>query len=131
MKINIKKNIFNKNGFLILKKIFSFLNNNEIYSYLTTLKEFGKANKNYLSFPQNGLTITLDIPVTEKLNLIYPNFEKILVKHGVKVYLAKDSLMSKTLFKKTYKRLNNFIKIKKKIDKDKKFSSLQSERLGI
>ena len=120
-----------KKLFLILKKIFSFLNNNEIYSYLTTLKEFGKANKNYLSFPQNGLTATLDIPVTDKLTLIYPNFEKILIKYGVKVYLAKDSLMSKTLFKKTYKQLNSFMKIKKKIDKNKKFSSLQSERLGI
>ncbi len=120
-----------KNLFRILNKIFLFLNNHKIYSYLTTLKEFGKANKNYLSFPQNGLTITLDIPVTDKLTLIYPNFEKILIKYGVKVYLAKDSLMSKTLFKKTYKQLNNFIKIKKKIDKNKKFSSLQSERLGI
>ena len=77
------------------------------------------------------MTVTLDIPVTDKLTLIYPNFEKILIKYGVKVYLAKDSLMSKTLFKKTYKQLNSFMKIKKKIDKNKKFSSLQSERLGI
>ena len=120
-----------KNLLRILNKIFLFLNSNKIYSYLTTLKEFGKANKNYLSFPQNGLTVTLDIPVTDKLTLIYPNFEKILIKYGVKVYLAKDSLMSKTLFKKTYKQLNSFMKIKKKIDKNKKFSSLQSERLGI
>ncbi len=120
-----------KKLFYITKKIFSFLNNNKIYSYLTTLKEFGKANKNYLSFPQKGLTITLDIPVSERLYLIYPNFEKILIKYGVKVYLAKDSYMSKTLLKKTYKQLNNFVKIKKKFDKDKKLLSLQSERLGL
>ena len=120
-----------KKLFYVTKKIFSFLNNNKIYSYLTTLKEFGKSNKNFLSFPQKGLTITLDIPVSEKLNTIYPNFEKILIKYGVKVYLAKDSYMSKILFKKTYRQLNNFVKIRKKFDKDKKFLSLQSERLGI
>lgn len=115
----------------VLNKIFSLLNKNQIYSYLTTLKEFGKSNTNFLTFPEKGLTVTLDIPVTNRLKITYPQLEKIFIKHKIKVYLAKDSYMSELFFKKTNKGLKKFLKIKKRIDKNYKFSSLQSVRLGI
>ena len=95
------------------------------------MKEFRYANQNYLSFPEKGLTITLDIPVTKKLNLLYPKLEKIFIQHNIKVYLAKDSYMSKKHFNKSYKKINMFKKIKHKIDKENKFSSVQSRRLEI
>ncbi len=122
----------NKNNtLLVARKVFSFLNKNNIYSYLTTLKEFGKSNSNFLTFPEKGLTITLDIPISKNLINVYPILEKVLLKYKVKIYLAKDSYMSKNFFNKTYHRLNKFLKIKKLIDKNSKFSSIQSRRLGI
>ncbi len=114
-----------------IKKIFTYLNKNKIYSYLTTLKEFGKSNSNYLTFPEKGITMTLDIPVTKDFILLYPNLEKILINNKIKVYLAKDSYMSENFFKKTYKNLNEFLKIKKSVDKNSKFLSLQGKRIGL
>ena len=89
----------NKNNtLLVARKVFSFLNKNNIYSYLTTLKEFGKSNSNFLTFPEKGLTITLDIPISKNLINVYPILEKVLLKYKVKIYLAKDSYMSKNFF---------------------------------
>ena len=120
-----------KNLIEIANKIFHFLNTNKVYSYLTTMKEFGDYNQNYLSFPAKGLTITLDIPVTKKLNYVYPKLEKIFIKHNIRVYWAKDSYMSKKHFNRSYKKINIFKKIKNKIDSQNKLSSIQSRRLGI
>lgn len=116
---------------LILDEIFSYFRNNDYYSFLTTIKEFGTGNENFLSFPEKGLTVTMDIKIRKKFDDFYKGFEKILTKYEVKVYLAKDSYMSKAFFKNSYKGIDKFISLKKEIDPLNKISSIQSKRLGI
>ena len=115
----------------ILFKIFDFFTEKNIYSYLTTLKEYGQGNNNYLSFAEKGLSVTLDIPLKNGFLIIYEEFENILLNQNVKIYLAKDSFMSKAFFHKSYNKINEFINFKKKIDPSSKFKSIQSQRLGL
>ena len=115
----------------ILNKIFYFFKKKNTFSYLTTLKEYGNGNNNYLSFAEKGLSVTLDIPIKNNFYKIYEEFEKLLINENIKIYLAKDSFMSKTFFYASYDKIKLFTNLKKKIDPMRKFKSIQSQRLGL
>ena len=84
-----------------------------------------------LSFGERGLSITLDIALNSNFLEVYREFEKKFSNEDIKVYLAKDSFMSETFFKKTYAKLNNFIECQKKINPNSTFKSKLSQRLGL
>ena len=117
-----------KNAINNIKKILTYLVKNDQVSFLSTIKKLGKKNNNYLTFPENGYTLTMDIKNNCKMKNVFRNLEKFLIKIDSKVYLTKDSIMSKNYFYKTYTNLNMF---KKNLNKYNKFSSLQSKRLKI
>jgi hypothetical protein len=48
-----------------------------------------------------------------------------------KIYLAKDALMSESIFKKTYPKWQEFQAVRQKYKADGKFVSSQSKRLGL
>ena len=89
-----------------MNQVLNFFWNKKIYSFLSTLKEYRKGNDNYLSFAENGLSITLDIPIKDNFFKIYQEFEEIISKKNVKIYLAKDSFMSKNFFKNSYNKIS-------------------------
>ena len=120
-----------KNAIYNIKKIINFFQSQDQYSFITTLKKLGKANKCYLGFSEPGYTLTFDIPNNKKLELFYKDLEIKLLKIKAKTYLTKDSLMSEIYFRKTYRNLKKFINYKKTIDPKSKFVSYQSLRLGI
>ena len=121
----------NKNNKDLLVEIIKYFNEKGFYSYLTTLKEYGEGNKNFLSFGEKGLSITLDIPLNNSFSKVYEEFEKKFSNEHIKVYLAKDSFMSQTFFKNTYSKLNNFIEIQKRVNSNSTFKSKLSQRLGL
>ena len=142
--INNWNNLYGKNGFtqiqilveekdpeIILNKILDFFQEREQNSFLATIKEFGKGNNNYLSFPNKGYTLTLDLKMSKKLNDVYQDFEDLLKDHKTKIYLTKDSFMSEQYFKKTYNNYNKFKEIKNKYDPLNLINSFQSRRIGI
>ncbi len=121
----------NKNSKDLLLEIINYFNEKGFYSYLTTLKEYGEGNENFLSFGEKGLSITLDIALNDNFLKVYKEFEKKFSNKDIKVYLAKDSFMSQTFFKNTYSKLNNFIELQKKVNPNSTFKSKLSERLGL
>ena len=128
VQILIKQNKNNKN---LLEEIINYFREKGFYSYLTTLKEYGEGNSNLLSFGEKGLSITLDIALGSNFSDVYRNFEKKFSNEYIKIYLAKDSFMSKTFFKNTYSNLNNFIEFQKKVNPKSTFKSKLSKRLGL
>ena len=124
----IKKNKKNKD---LLAEIINYFSEKGFYSFLTTLKEYGEGNKNLLSFGEKGLSITLDIALGDNFSDVYKEFEKKFSSEYIKIYLAKDSFMSKNFFKNTYSKLNNFNKFQKKINPNSTFKSKLSRRLGL
>ena len=137
-------NLYGKDGFIqiqiliiednfeeIICKTLNFFQDKKQFSFLSTLKELGLGNKNYLSFPSKGYTLTLDLKMNKDLKNIYEEFELLLSKYKTKIYLTKDSFMSKKYFEDTYKDLNKFKEIKKRYDPLNIIKSLQSKRLGL
>ena len=100
-------------------------------SFLTVLKKFGAANKNLLSFPKEGYTLTLDFKREKSLFPLLLQLDEIVLASGGRLYLAKDARMSESMFKQGYPGWETFAKLKSQIDPENIFGSLQSQRLGL
>ena len=67
----------------------------------------------------------------ETLSLQRDTLKPIVEKYNGRLYLAKDSRMSASFFKSTYKNIDVFISHKKNIDTRHQFQSMQSCRLSM
>lgn len=117
-------------GYDGLIEILQMVNQSKHTSYLTVLKLLGEGNKNYLSFPIEGYTITMDFKVRKGLLDFLDQLDEIVIKYGGRGYLAKDARMSKTFFEAGYPELGNFKTIRKQYNLEQ-LQSIQSKRLGL
>ena len=101
-------------------------------SFLSVLKRFGAADKGLLSFPFEGYTLTLDLPVKDPA--LFPfldRLDEIVLRHDGRVYLAKDARLKPETFRAMYPRFPEWLKIKRKIDPDGRFDSDLARRLQM
>ncbi len=102
------------------------------YSFLTVLKRFGRSNKAFLSFPQPGWTLAIDLPASNvNLLSVLEELDIELASIGGKIYLAKDSRQSSIMFKKSYPFYEKWRSIKQEMDPYNLFKSDLSKRLKI
>lgn len=99
-------------------------------SFLSVLKRFGEQD-GLLSFPTPGYTITLDFPVRPGLWEFLDELDRIVLKHGGRVYLAKDARLSADGMREMYPELKRWLAVKGAVDPDNVFSSALSERLKL
>lgn len=73
-------------------------------SFLAVIKRFGSIpSPGLLSFPIEGITLSLDFPNTDKLSSnLFKNIDSILQSFGGRIYPAKDAHMSSKDFKSSY-----------------------------
>jgi len=114
-----------------LRKILSEIRRRGFLSFLTVLKLFGKENNNLLSFPMEGYTLALDFPITRDLFALLNDLDDMVLQHGGRLYLSKDARMGAETFRKSYRNLPEFIKIKDRLDMNRRIESVQSKRLGV
>jgi decaprenylphospho-beta-D-ribofuranose 2-oxidase len=101
-------------------------------SFVTVLKRFGDADPGFLSFPQPGWTLALDFPArTPALLPLLDRLDRLVMEHGGRVYLAKDSHVARRAFEAMYPRVAEFRKIRAEIDPDGILASDLSRRLGL
>jgi decaprenylphospho-beta-D-ribofuranose 2-oxidase len=101
-------------------------------SFLGVLKSFGNFESKYLSFAGPGWTFAIDINCTNReILLALERLDKALIRVGGRVYLTKDSRLSKEDFKKMYPQYKNWLKIKNSVDPDNFWQSDQGRRLGL
>lgn len=101
-------------------------------SFLSVLKRFGAEGLGLLSFPFEGYTLTLDLPVSDtELFPFLDRLDEIVLQHGGRVYLAKDARLKPQAFRAMYPRLNEWLGIKSKIDPEGCFASDLARRLEI
>ena len=100
-----------------------------MYSFVSVIKILDK-NDGYLSFGIKGFTLVFDFPISKNIYQILDELDDVIIKSNGNIYLCKDSRLSKERFVKLKSSFNSnkFIKFRKS---SKKFSSKQSERLGI
>jgi FAD/FMN-containing dehydrogenase len=99
-------------------------------SFLAVLKRFGPEGQGLLSFPMEGYTLTMDFPVSDSgLFPFLDRLDEIVVEHGGRVYLAKDARLKANVFRAMYPRLNDWLQIKRQIDRDNRFDSDLARRI--
>lgn len=99
-------------------------------SFLAVLKRFG-AQISPFSFPMEGYTLALDFSVSNKTLTLLDRLDRIVLDHGGRFYLAKDSRMSAATFAASDGRVEAFRKQRVAEEWTKHFSSAQSERLEL
>jgi decaprenylphospho-beta-D-ribofuranose 2-oxidase len=116
-----------KDGLIeILKRI----SNKGLGSFLAVLKVFGKQDS-LISFPMEGYTLALDIPIRKNLFLFLDEIDELVLKYGGRLYMSKDARMKSSILNKSYPRLQEFKSIIRKYDSESKLHSLLSDRLEL
>lgn len=99
-------------------------------SFLAVLKRLG-AEGGGLSFPMPGHTLALDFPATHRVEALFDRLERIVIDHGGRFYLAKDARLSAATLRRSDKRVEGFADGRRAAGLDRRFASMQSERLGL
>ena len=100
-------------------------------SFLAVLKRMGPQGPGMLSYPNEGFTLALDIPMYPELIPFLRRLNNIVLDHGGRVYCAKDSSALPDTFATMYPRLDEFRAVKMRVDPDNLLSSSLTRRLGI
>lgn len=111
-----------------LVEIIRRLSDKGIGSFLAVLKVFGQ-QESLISFPKEGYTLALDIPVRPGLFEFLDELDKIVLQYGGRLYMSKDARMKPEVLKAGYPRLEEFTSIVRKFNPDGKIKSHQSDRL--
>jgi FAD/FMN-containing dehydrogenase len=100
-------------------------------SFLGVLKRFGDANAGVLSFPFPGYTLALDLPVGDGLIPFLRDLDALVLRHGGRIYPAKDAVTTPESFAAMYPRVEEFRAIKAWLDPKNRLSSSLARRVGI
>jgi decaprenylphospho-beta-D-ribofuranose 2-oxidase len=115
-----------------IRKLLEELSNSRRPSFLAVLKRLGPQGSGLLSFPLAGYTLSLDLPIHNNALFEFINkLDEIVLRHGGRVYLAKDARLSAESFHAMYPRYPEWLAIKNAADPQNRFSSSLSRRLGI
>ncbi|HIC22196.1 MAG TPA: FAD-binding oxidoreductase [Planctomycetes bacterium] len=85
----------------------------------------------WLSFPEQGMTLTMDIRADEDSPEILRRLDQEVAEQGGRVYLAKDTTLTPELLARMYPDLPRFLELRQRIDPDRKIASDLSRRLDL
>jgi FAD/FMN-containing dehydrogenase len=100
-------------------------------SFLAVLKRLGPANRGMLSFPRDGYTLALDLPVRAGLLDFLRALDRIVLDRGGRIYLAKDATATPEAIRAMYPRLDEFRAVKARLDPRGVLSSSLARRLHL
>lgn len=99
-------------------------------SFLAVLKQLGPG-RGTLSFPLEGFTLALDLPVSPDTFRLLDEVDAIVAAAGGRLYLAKDARQSRPMLEAGYPGLPSFRDIRRAIGSERRIASRLSTRLGI
>lgn len=114
-----------------LVELLEQISRSSMASFLAVLKRLGPAGPGLLSYPSEGYTITLDIPMRRDLIPALHELDRRVLDHGGRLYCAKDASTLPETFAAMYPGLDEFRAIKTRLDPENVFSSTMARRLGI
>lgn len=99
--------------------------------FLAVLKVKGPENQAPLGFPLLGHSLALDIPNAPGAEDFARELDQIVIEHGGRNYLAKDSVMTPESVRAMYPRLSEWEEARHRLDPEGRFQSSMSKRLRI
>jgi decaprenylphospho-beta-D-ribofuranose 2-oxidase len=99
-------------------------------SFLAVLKKLG-ASRGMLSFPFEGYTLALDLPLTRGLLGFLDELDRLVVSGGGRIYLAKDARQSRETFAAGYPNADAFRAMRRTRGLADSVASRLSQRLGL
>jgi decaprenylphospho-beta-D-ribofuranose 2-oxidase len=100
-------------------------------SFLAVIKTLGSAGRGHLSFPQRGVTLALDFPRAPGIDALLGSLNDLTIDHGGRVYLAKDSALTPSQFRRMYPDVSAFQAILARVDPMRRMRSDMSVRLQL
>ncbi len=98
-------------------------------SFLCVIKDCGPEGEGLLSFPMEGISIALDIPVRDHTQELVDALNEQVIREGGRIYLTKDQFTRREHFHAMEPRLGRFQEIRKAWDPEGRIRSAQSVRL--
>ncbi|GAB4074285.1 FAD-binding oxidoreductase [Barrientosiimonas marina] len=115
-----------------VRRVLEKLSHDKRASFLAVLKSSGPASGGLLSFPVEGYTLALDLPIKD--NSLFPflrELDAIVLAHGGRVYLAKDAVLDADTFRAMYPSWQRFMDVKRQLDPEGLFSSSMARRIAL
>lgn len=101
-------------------------------AFLGVLKRMGAQGDGHLSFPMEGYTLAMDLPMKGAPTLaLLDGFDEVVLQHGGRVYLAKDARLKPETFRAMYPRFGNWQHVRRELDPHGVFSSSLARRLRL
>ena len=98
-------------------------------SFLCVIKDCGPEGTGLLSFPRPGISIALDLPLTDDTQATVDALNEVVIAEGGRVYLAKDLLTRPEHFRMMEPRLGEWMRIRRLFDPELRLRSAQSVRM--
>jgi decaprenylphospho-beta-D-ribofuranose 2-oxidase len=85
-----------------------------------------------LSFPTPGWTLTLDLPAAAGgLDALLGELDRQVLAAGGRHYLAKDASTTPEVIRAGYRRLDEFLEVRRRVDPTGVWASDQARRLEL
>ncbi|MGA3354227.1 MAG: FAD-binding oxidoreductase [Acidimicrobiales bacterium] len=115
-----------------LRTVLERLSRARTASFLAVLKRFGPEGSGHLSFPAQGWTLALDVPLGSAGTAeLLDGLDELVASAGGRVYLSKDGRLGPEMMAAMYPRLADWLEIRESLDPDGVFGSDLACRLGI
>ncbi len=114
-----------------VRKLLARISQAGIGSFLAVLKLMGRKGLGVLSFPMEGYTLAIDLPLRAGTFRMLDDLDAIVEDHSGRLYLAKDAHMRPSTLRTGYQGIGEFADLRHKTGSEKKFSSLLSKRLSL
>ena len=116
----------------IITEVLTTLRRHHAAPFLGTLKRFGAASGNYLSFPGPGWSLAVDMPAGNRgLRTVLDHLDRRVADSGGRVYLAKDARLRPDAFAAMYRQLGPWRAARERLDPRGVFCSDLGRRLGL
>ena len=103
----------------------------EVLPTLNVLKRLGPQNAAPLSFPMEGFTLAVDIPIRPGTEALTRRLDAMVAEAGGRIYLGKDAYLLPQSFDRMYPRHAEWRALKARVDPATVFQSDLSRRVGL
>lgn len=112
-----------------LRELMELLTASGAASPLCVIKNCGDEGTGMLSFPRRGISVAADFPVTSATPALVDALNELVISHGGRIYLTKDTFTRGDHFRAMEPRLPAWQEVRRRWDPDGRLRSHQSVRL--